>query len=67
MEVERGKQAQPEVGALEDPREATVAGPRDNREGAREEERMLALSLEEVTLEFTVHTEILLRGKGCCS
>lgn len=25
------------------------------------------LSLEDVTLEFTVHTEILLRGKGRCS
>lgn len=42
-----------------------MTGPRDNREGAREEDRMLALSLEEVTLEFTVHTEVLVRGKGC--
>lgn len=64
-EAERGRQAEPDVGALEDPREATVAGPRANREGARKEERILALSLQKVTLEFTVCTEVLVRGKGC--
>lgn len=65
--MKRGRQAQPHVGALQDLREAIVAGPRDNREEAREEERMLALSLEEVTLEFIVHTKIFLGGKWCCS